>query len=507
LPISFDSKKNEAVDLFSGSSTKGDWYFYNASLKSKGLSEFKRKWGTRTNADNWRRKSAVVATAKNDAVAPPPDMGVTDLDAAPSKPADQSQVVGGVRSDAKNIQPQDISFDGLMANIPLTPEKLSASNTLVSGSLFDLAKLYQSELEDYPQAIITYNQSLQRFPDSLYNGDIYLGLYFCYTKLGDIQKADYYKNLVNTKFTGSPSHKLLTNPLGTNPALKSKEGTMRYEAIYDLFIEGKFEEALSEKKKADSLYGTNYWSPQLLYIESVYYVKQHQDITAIDKLSNIISLYPKSPLGQKAGRMIDVLKRRAEIETYLTNLEITRAKDDDVAVVPKEKLVRNDSNLIVSPKPFFDSSKAITPPSVVAAKDSVKKVAPVLVNGPYTFKPTMPQNVIMVMDKVDGTYVNESKNAFTRFVSENLRGQTITVTKTAVDKDISLLVFASFENADAAMQFLGKIRKAAPDEVSWLPANKYSFLIISDDNLQLLQLNKNLKEYKDLLNKQYPGKF
>jgi aspartyl-tRNA synthetase len=119
----------------------------------------------------------------------------------------------------------------------------------------------------------------------------------------------------------------------------------------------------------------------------------------------------------------------------------------------------------------------------------------------------MPQNVIMVMDKVDGTYVNESKNAFTRFVSENLRGQTITVTKTAVDKDISLLVFASFENADAAMQFLGKIRKAAPDEVSWLPANKYSFLIISDDNLQLLQLNKNLKEYKDLLNKQYPGKF
>ena len=37
--------------------------------------------------------------------------------------------------------------------------------------------------------------------------------------------------------------------------------------------------------------------------------------------------------------------------------------------------------------------------------------------------------------------------------------------------------------------------------------SKYSFLIISDDNLQLLQLNKNLKEYKDLLNKQYPGKF
>ncbi len=506
-PISFDSKKNEPADLFSGSSTKGEWYFYNASLKSKGLSEFKRKWGTRTNADNWRRKSAEATAIKNAPNTSPPDMGVTDLDAAPSKPNDANQAVGGgVKTDLSNTPPQDISFDGLMANIPLTPEKLAESNTAVANSLFDLAKLYQTELEDYQQAVITYDQSLQRFPDSLYNGDIYLGLYFCYTKLGDTQKAAYYKNLVNTKFAGSPSNKLLTNPLDANPALQSKEGTTRYEAIYNLFIEGKFDEALSEKKKADSLYGNNYWSPQLLYIESVYYVKQHQDSIAIDKLGNIISLYPKSPLGQKAERMIDVLKRRAEIETYLTNLEITRAKEDEVVEAPKEKLVRNDSNLIVSPK-LFDSSKAVIPPPLVSTKDSVKKIVPVIVNGPYTFRPTMPQNVIMVLDKVDGTYVNESKNAFTRFVGENLRGQTITVTKTAVDKDISLLVFSSFENADAALQFLNKLRKVAPDEVSWLPAAKYSFLIISDDNLQLLQLNKNLREYKDLLNKQYPGKF
>lgn len=503
--ISFDSKKNEPTDLFANSSTKGEWYFYNASLKSKGLTEFKRKWGTRTNADNWRRKSAVAAAAKNDGVTPTPDMGVTDLDAAPSKANDQKQSTG-LNNDIKNAQPQDVSFDGLIANIPLTPEKLAVSNTLVSGSLFDLAKLYQTELEDYQQAINTYDQSLQRFPDSLYNGDIYLSLYFCYSKLGNTKKADYYKNLVNTKFVGSPSNKLLTNPLGANPGIKNKEGTMRYESIYNLFIEGKFDEALSEKKKADSLYGNNYWSPQLLYIEAVYYVKQRQDSVAIEKLNSIISLYSKSPLGKKAERMIDILKRRTAIESYLTNLEITRAKDDDVVAAPKEKLVRNDSNLIVSPK-LFDSSKAVIPPPVIAGKDSVKKAAPVLVNGPYTFKPATPQNVIMVLDKVDGTYINESKNAFTRFVGENFRGQTIAVTKTAVDKDIALLVFSSFENADAALQFLNKVKKAAPDEVSWLPAAKYSFLIISDDNLQLLQLNKNLKEYKDLLNKQYPGKF
>ncbi len=504
--MTFEGKKNEPSDLFASSSTKGEWYFYNASLKSKGLTEFKRKWGSRTNADNWRRKSAIATVTKNDSITLPPDMGITDLDAPVTlKATDQKQPLG-FKSEIKNILPQDVSFEGLMANIPLTPEKIVISNSLIAVSLFDQAKLYQTELEDYQQAIVTFDQSLQLFPDSLYNGDIYLGLYFCYTKLGNPQKAAYYKNLVTAKFAGSAANKLLTNPLGANLGLKNKEGTLRYESIYNLFIEGKFEEALLEKKKADSLYGNNYWSPQLLYIEAVYFVKQHQDSIAIEKLDNIISLYPKSPLGQKAERMIDVLKRRAAIETYLTNLEITRAKEDDVVVVPKEKLVRNDTNLIISPK-HFDSSKAVIPPPIITGKDSVKKAVPVLVNGPYTFKPAAPQNVIMVLDKVDGTYINESKNAFALFVAENLRGQAIAVTKTAVDKDISLLVFSTFENADAALLFLNKVKKAAPDEVSWLPASKYSFLIISDDNLQLLQLNKNLKEYKDLLNKQYPGKF
>jgi hypothetical protein len=141
------------------------------------------------------------------------------------------------------------------------------------------------------------------------------------------------------------------------------------------------------------------------------------------------------------------------------------------------------------------------------AKDTIKKAAPVFVNGPYTFNSAEKQNVIMVLDKVDGTYVNESKNAFTRYVAESFRGQPIIITKDAIDKDMAVLVFASFENADAALQFLYKIKKAAPDEVSWLPAAKYSFLIISDENLRLLHINKNLKVYKDLINKQYPGKF
>ncbi len=35
-----------------------NWYFANPALMQQGINEFKRKWGNRTLADNWRRSAA-----------------------------------------------------------------------------------------------------------------------------------------------------------------------------------------------------------------------------------------------------------------------------------------------------------------------------------------------------------------------------------------------------------------------------------------------------------------
>ena len=113
----------------------------------------------------------------------------------------------------------------------------------------------------------------------------------------------------------------------------------------------------------------------------------------------------------------------------------------------------------------------------------------------------------MVLEKVDPVYVNEAKNAFTRYNTENYYGQSITVNKDNLDAEHGLLVISSFTDAATALQYYGKIKKAAASEVSWLPASKYSFIIITNENLQLLKANKNVTEYKKLLNTQFPGQF
>ena len=114
---------------------------------------------------------------------------------------------------------------------------------------------------------------------------------------------------------------------------------------------------------------------------------------------------------------------------------------------------------------------------------------------------------MMVLDKVDYVYVNEAKNAFTRFNKGNYLLQNVEVARDAISKDTAILLFSKFDDAEAAVKYYEKIKKAAPAEVSWLAANKYSFIIISDNNLQVLKTNKDLQGYKKILNDSFGNRF
>jgi len=99
-------------------------------------------------------------------------------------------------------------------------------------------------------------------------------LYYCYSKLGDQQNAQRMLQLMtpNTRWHLYPKSRQPDSAarLQTNGGQRHHQ----YEKVYLSFIEGRFDEALAEKKVADSLYGDKYWTPQLLYIESVYLSEQ-----------------------------------------------------------------------------------------------------------------------------------------------------------------------------------------------------------------------------------------
>jgi outer membrane protein assembly factor BamD (BamD/ComL family) len=480
---------NAPTDLFASTGGRGEWYFYNASLKGRGFNEFKAKWGNRVNVDNWRRKAAMDIVIRGGSTNSP-----NGVDNTPNT---------GTLDAANTVT--ELSFDGLMQQLPLTQPQVDSSNTLIAANLLSLAKVYQSDLEDYEAAIKTYEDYLTRFPASVEKADVYLGLYYCYNKLGNKEQAAYYKNLLNKNFANTKAWQKLNTPEALNT--KNPQATKKYEDIYNLFIEGNFTKAIEEKKSADTQFGENYWTPQLLYIEALYNVKEKNDSVAIVGLNKIIQDNANSPLAAKAATMIEVLGRRKEIEEYLTKLQVTREEEEKIITVPES----NTTPIAVAPPkaavatPVAPAKLPTAPPKVVVPQI----IKPIAKKDEFILQPDSNHAVLMILDKVDGMYVNEAKNAFTRYNNENYYGQGLAINKDVLDteKNMQLLVIGKFANDSLALEYYTKIKRSAPREVSWLPATKYSFVIITNENLQLLKTNKDVLGYKKLLNTLYVGKF
>jgi len=571
-------QNNAAVtDLFSNSSGSAEWYFNNASLRSKGYNDFKTKWGNRQNTDNWQLTSIAKTQAPKPGERGAPGM-LTDIDA---------------KNAAASNAP--VTFKSLMDNLPLTPEKLRKVNDSIERATYMLGKTYQEGIADYQSAITADEGLLEKFPTSFFRAETLFSLYNCYKKVGDEANAERILALLKKDYPNSHATALASNPDSTIQADGSLKvnATHQYEKIYNSFIEGRFQEALSDKRVADSLYGDKYWTPQLLYIEAVYHIRNREDGQAIAILTKIPAKYPKTPMAAKATTLIDVLKRRREIEDYLTKLEVKRASDEDtvsstvlmpgkVTAPSAPRLVRDDSRLLIkedtstlaranvhvpgavqtakpgaptiggNDKLTVDTAslkRAVTDAAQLsklqkqmdsiqqaiarAAQDSIQTAllrhkadsiqaavaklradsAAVAAkvrnsNTTFTFTPDKSHSVVIVLDKVDPVYVTETRNAFNRWNLENFYSQSLTINNSTLNDSLKLVVINSFENSAAALDYLQKAKAAAPREVvPWLPAGKYTFLIISAPNLQLLLSNKDMPGYRKFLTTAYPDKF
>ena len=131
--------------------------------------------------------------------------------------------------------------------------------------------------------------------------------------------------------------------------------------------------------------------------------------------------------------------------------------------------------------------------TLLPKKDSVKADIP----SNFTFNVEAKHAVVIVMNKVDPVYVTESRNAFNRYNQQNYAGKPIEITNQELNDSIKLVVMSGFDNAAVALGYLQNVQVVAPRQiVPWLPAGKYSFVIISNDNLEVLKNNQDLEGYR-----------
>ncbi|MGN6165723.1 MAG: tetratricopeptide repeat protein [Flavisolibacter sp.] len=488
------------VDLFNNQSKSGEWYFYNDALKTGGATQFKQVWGNRPNADNWRR----FAQVSNQLQAKLPGGNLrNDLDTA------------ALATAADN----ELSYASFLNKLPLTPQSLQASDDSINNALFDLGTVYLNEMEDYASAIETFEKLRSRSPNHPKMNEIAFDLYYAYKKSGNTAKAAEMKNVLASKYPSSRFASIVTT--GKDPSAITQnvpEATKDYEDIYNMFIEGRFEEAEAAKKRADSIYQTNRWEPQLLYIEAVYNIKQQNDSIAKNVLNTLIAQEGASPMGSKAKTMLDVLSRRKQIEEELSRLQIERPIEDTVKAVaqqpvqppvteqePARPLAKRDSVLSKQKADVVITPVPAKPVDSLAKKQIVVQQKS---NTVYRFEPSLNHYAVIILDKVDAVFSGETKNAFNRFNQEKYYNQPLAINAIDLDSVHKLILIGTFANAQEALDYAQRAKRLAPTEIiPWLKPEKYSFSVISFANLEVLQNLKDLDQYKKFLEQNLPGKF
>lgn len=490
-PITF-SNSNAAVDLFKTSNANnGQWYFYNVGLKGKGFTEFKQKWGKRSNIDNWRRNAATASSLpKNNAGINGGAPGGPDAmsGADPNAPAPTAEIPVVKKE-------QDFSYEGLMSNVPLIKEQLDSSNKIIATNLIGAALIFQNELQDYNQAINYYNKYIDLFGNGEKIADAYGGLAFCYEKIGDKTKAAFFRNILKTKFADSEANKILSNPEALKTNKPNKQATDRYEKIYALFAEGKYEDALKEKVGADSLYGKSYWTPQLLYIEAVGLAKAGNDSLAASNLNTIIGMYSNAAIRPRAEILKEILDKKMIAAAALAVKKAAEQKIIDDAKAAAQKII-DDAK----------AAEAAKKQAIILAKQKPLDSATIKLNLMFPVNKAEKHTVFLILNKLPKDTVDVIQVDMDAFNKLNAVTKNIFSNTYSADANTTILFYDEFRNADPASEYCKTLKNAVLAKHKLKPT-QYGIIIISASNLATFMAKNNLEDYKNVFKNNYQIKY
>src|SRR5262249_25277225 len=83
----------------------------------------------------------------------------------------------------------------------------------------------------------------------------------------------------------------------------------------------------------------------------------------------------------------------------------------------------------------------------------------------FSFNAAAPHYVMIILNKVDVVFGNETKNAFTRYNSEKFYNKTFELSTIPLDADNKLVLIKPFENAQAAIDYINQVKPKAASEI------------------------------------------
>ena len=293
---------NTANMLGGGGAQKGEWYFYNPQLIKQGQQEWRRRWGTRTLEDNWRRQNKQVMASFSDY-----DTDEDDTDGLDSIPTTDSTTI------TPTYETDTHKPEYYLQQIPRTPEALAMSDSLWRQAMIALVYIYRDKVQDEALAMETMHQLEQRnasHPDLL---DTYYGYYLYALRYNQQDQAAQWRQKITTYYPTSTQAQIVAQPDYFDKLKRmAQEQDSLYALTYTAYARAQYDIVKTNTQYAEREYPLSPLMPRFLFLNAISVARTEGQEAFIASLQHIVANHGSSEMGAMAKDMLAMMGQGME---------------------------------------------------------------------------------------------------------------------------------------------------------------------------------------------------
>ena len=293
---------NTANMLGGGGAQKGEWYFYNPQLIKQGQQEWRRRWGTRTLEDNWRRQNKQVVASFSDY-----DTNEDDVDGLDSIPTTDSTTI------TPTYETDTHKPEYYLQQIPRTPEALAMSDSLWRQAMIALVYIYRDKVQDEALAMETMHQLEQRnasHPDLL---DTYYGYYLYALRYNQQDQAAQWRQKITTYYPTSTQAQIVAQPDYFDKLKRmAQEQDSLYALTYTAYARAQYDIVKTNTQYAEREYPLSPLMPRFLFLNAISVARTEGQEAFIASLQHIVANHGSSEMGAMAKDMLAMMGQGME---------------------------------------------------------------------------------------------------------------------------------------------------------------------------------------------------
>ena len=402
---------------------QGAFYFYNPSLKATGYSEFVGRFGNRKNEDNWRRgnkKSDLTALENPDANGPGTD------------------------------EASAVTYESLMANIPLTSEQMDVSNAKLATAYYRLGTIYKDDFNNYNQSLQTFELLQSRISGNAHEPQAWYQMYLLHSAQNDMPQANLYRDSLLQRYPNDPLALYMQNPnYASEQNNKSKPAEQYYSYAFNLYENGQYRQTIRAIDSSKTMFAENPFAAkyELLKAFAIGQTESRDTFKAV--LTNFTKRYTDGPEQQRAKELLAMLNAPA-------------------------------TNAVQTPKE--------------------KKPDELIPTGGFTFNPNSAQYIVILFDEVN-TANKTVQDSLQRINSKFHAAENLKVNTMLLDEKRQMIMVKQFKNSTLAFNYFNELLEH--ENLFDAVETTYHMFVIDDKNFPVFFKNKNVEQYQAFFETNY----